>query len=77
MISPRLRAALFLLAAVVPAACDDAASHPAYAPDKLPPLSADDLETIRSEDARIEAEERGTPVYAKGKKPKGAVKSGD
>ncbi len=68
----RLRSAIFLLAAVVPAACDEG-GHPPIGPDKLPPLSAEDLRTIHAEDARIEAEERGTPVLP-GKKPKGAAK---
>ncbi|WP_165250572.1 hypothetical protein [Paludisphaera soli] len=57
----RRHAAIFLLAAVIPAACDEG-GHPPIGPDKLPPLSAEDLQTIRAEDARIEAEERGTPV---------------
>jgi hypothetical protein len=68
----RLRAAIFLLAAVIPAACDEG-GHPPIEPDKLPPLSAEDLRTIRDEDARIEAEERGTPVLP-GKKSKGVAK---
>ncbi|MDG3005111.1 hypothetical protein [Paludisphaera mucosa] len=71
----RIHATLFLLAAVVPAACDDAGTHPPVAADELPPLAAEDVKKIQAEDARIEAEERGTPVLpGKKKKAPGATK---
>jgi len=68
---PLARLAL-LLAAASSTACDGGGGHPPFAPDRLPPLSAEDLASVHADDARVEAEERGTPVLAgRGRKGKG------
>ncbi len=43
-------------------------------PSKLTPLTEAQLKQIREDDARVDAEERGTPVTAKAARAKGLAK---